>query len=154
MRQLLVGKTGQHGITLVDDCDADISGSRTISKQTAGKGYCYIKHYYSKGKDAYIHRLIAERMVGRPLLPTEIIDHLDGQPFNNQRSNLRITTKRGNSQNHTSHRNGRLVGTCFDKQKVKWRAQIEVDGKQKTLGYFLTEAEAHQAYQQVANLQP
>jgi hypothetical protein len=106
MKQLPVGKYGQHGVTMVDDCDEDIAGGRTISKLASGKGYCFIGDYYSNG----------------------------------------------NSQNHTSHRNGRLVGTCFDKQKVKWRAQIEVDGKQKTLGYFLTEAEAHQAYlEAVAN---
>jgi hypothetical protein len=148
--QLPVGKTGQHGFTLVDDEDADVAGGRVISRKTAGTGYCHIQHYYSKGKDAQLHRLIAERMLGRPLLKKEVVDHRDGQPFNNQRSNLRICSQRKNCQNHASHRNGRLVGTCFHKASGKWMANIRIDGKRKFLGYFLTEAEAHNAYMEEA----
>jgi hypothetical protein len=87
-----------------------------------------------------------ERMVGRPLTQDEVIDHLDGDPRNNQRNNLCITTNRGNQQNLRCHRDGKLVGAGFQKKSGKWRAQIKIDGKLKHLGNFLTAAEAHQAY--------
>jgi hypothetical protein len=143
--QLPIGKSGQHGFTLVDDEDADIVGSRTISRTTVGKGkgknYCIISSYYSKGKNTYLHRLIMERVVGRPLLKKEVVDHRDGNGFNNQRSNLRVTTQRKNCQNRIEHRED------GNKQAGKWMAYINVDGKQKYLGLFPTELEAHQAYQ-------
>jgi hypothetical protein len=150
MKQLPVGKSGKHGFTLVDDEDADIASGRTISKNTSG--YCYIANYYGYHKHALLHRLLMERMVGRPLLSTEIIDHFSGQKLDNRRSNLNITDSSGNNFNRECHRNGHLAGTTYDKKRDKWRAQIKVDGKQKTLGYFLTQAAAHQAYlEAVAN---
>jgi len=38
-------------------------------------------------------------------------------------------------------------GVSFHKATNKWQAKITVNGKQLNLGYFLTELEAHQAYQ-------
>lgn len=36
------------------------------------------------------HRLVMERVLGRYLLPTEVVDHIDGQRANNDPSNLRV----------------------------------------------------------------
>lgn len=36
------------------------------------------------------HRLILERVLGRYLLPTEVVDHFDGRHANNRPSNLRL----------------------------------------------------------------
>lgn len=79
------------------------------------------------------------------------VDHIDGNPLNNQRSNLRICT---NSQNQANRgvRAGNKVGLkgvmiyhgTF--KEPRYRAQIKKDGKVKHLGYFLTADEAHQAY--------
>ncbi len=38
-------------------------------------------------------------------------------------------------------------GVSFHKASNKWRAEIRINGKNKYLGYFKTELEAHQAYQ-------
>ncbi|MCT3552423.1 hypothetical protein [Lentilactobacillus buchneri] len=45
-----------------------------------------------------------------------------------------------NIAHRESHRLG--VGTCFNKSNNKWQAQIKINGKQKHLGYFLTQEEA------------
>lgn len=47
---------------------------------------------YKKGNSAYIleHRLIMERIVGRYLLPTEVVHHRDGNPSNNAPENLQL----------------------------------------------------------------
>lgn len=36
------------------------------------------------------HRLVMESMMGRLLLPSEVVDHIDGDPSNNSPSNLRL----------------------------------------------------------------
>jgi hypothetical protein len=42
--------------------------------------------------DKYIHRLVMEKHLGRPLLSTEHIHHIDGNPKNNDISNLKIVS--------------------------------------------------------------
>ena len=42
--------------------------------------------------DRYIHRLVMEEHLGRTLLSTEHIHHIDGNPKNNKVSNLQIVT--------------------------------------------------------------
>ena len=51
-----------------------------------------------------LHRLIGERIVGRPLTRKDIIDHLDGDGYNNLRSNIRVTDHAGNSGNRAPDR--------------------------------------------------
>ncbi|WP_045235088.1 HNH endonuclease signature motif containing protein [Deinococcus pimensis] len=37
-----------------------------------------------------VHRLVAERMLGRPLRPGEVVHHVDGDKRNNNPENLRV----------------------------------------------------------------
>ena len=39
---------------------------------------------------------------------------------------------------------------CWDRRSQKWRAQIRVDGRQRTIGRFAVEADAARAYNAVA----
>jgi hypothetical protein len=41
----------------------------------------------------YIHRLVMEKMIGRPLRSDEIVHHIDGNKLNNDPSNLQIVTR-------------------------------------------------------------
>tara|TARA_R100000501_G_C2567163_1_gene75481 strand:- start:131 stop:670 length:540 start_codon:yes stop_codon:yes gene_type:complete len=66
----------------------------------------------------------------------EIIDHEDGNKLNNAISNLRNTTRQGNQQNlkrGIDNKSGQC-GVCKDKRSGKWRAYINVNGKQIDLG--------------------
>ncbi len=39
------------------------------------------------------HRVVAEKMLGRPLSNNEVVHHKDGNKTNNRKSNLKVMTK-------------------------------------------------------------
>jgi hypothetical protein len=89
-----------------------------------------------------VHRIIAACFLGLDIEnPEDVIDHRDGNPSNNRIENLRVTTRQGNDWNRT-----RAKGYYWNMARNKWLAQIRVNGKGISLGYFDTEEEAHQAY--------
>lgn len=84
-------------------------------------------------------------------------DHKNHDTLDNRRENLRIVTRRQNSQNTRSciNSSSKYKGVSWYKRYRKWRAQIHhpcfgVDpsgqGKQKYLGSFNSEIEAARAY--------
>lgn len=74
-------------------------------------------------------------------IATNIIDHIDCNPLNNDISNLRKVTNQQNQFNRTNTK-----GYYWCKKAKKWRAQIVIDGKQQYLGCYQTEKEARQVY--------
>jgi hypothetical protein len=77
------------------------------------------------------------------------VDHIDGNPSNNAWANLRLVDKHVNLQNqrkpHSNNMVG-LLGVSVYKPNGKFKAQIMVDGRVRSLGYFLCPHEAHDAY--------
>jgi len=99
-----------------------------------------------RGKMLRAHRIIYS-LVHKVDISTDMeIDHTNGNKIDNHIGNLELVTHRENQQNQTKHREGRLCGCTFCKREQKWRAQIQINGKNKHLGYFPTEIQAHQAY--------
>jgi len=80
------------------------------------------------------------------------IDHIDNNPLNNQRSNLRECTNQQNSFNKSKNKNNKsgFKGVYFDKYANKYKAQIQINNKVKHLGRFDTAEEAHEAYKKSA----
>ena len=48
---------------------------------------------YRKIHGRHIHRVIAEQMIGRPLIKGEIVHHIDGNKQNNDPANLQVMTQ-------------------------------------------------------------
>lgn len=80
-------------------------GYRFCSIQCANTGKP-ISGPYRKAKDGAksrtVHRIVMEQVIGRALLPSEIIHHEDGNKLNNSPSNLSITTNAAHSREHMS----------------------------------------------------
>jgi len=75
------------------------------------KGYLYRRvpnHPNGTKHGNYVaeHRLVVEKKIGRYLLPTEVVDHIDGDIQNNSPDNLRVFQSNGEHLRHT------LAGRC------------------------------------------
>lgn len=99
-----------------------------------------------KRKVIKMHRLIMGVKIGL------FVDHIDGNPRNNQRANLRICTTSQNLMNMKKqfNKSSKYKGVFLPKGKKKWRAFIKFNYKSFAIGSFETEKEAAKAYDQRA----
>ena len=83
-------------------------------------------------------------------LPTGIrADHIDGNPFNNSRKNLRVCTKTENDRafrRKAAGKSSRFRGVCWRSRQSRWTAQIESAGVYIHIGSFQKEEDAAHAY--------
>lgn len=89
------------------------------------------------------HRLAWLYMHGE--FPKNQIDHADGVRNNNRLSNLRESSQSENCQNRAMRSDNTSGFIGVNRKKGKWRAQIMVEGKNTTVGYFDDPAAAYVA---------
>jgi hypothetical protein len=88
-----------------------------------------------KNKKYKNHRLIF--LYHHGFLP-KCLDHIDGNPQNNQIENLREATYLQNSYNMkapATNKSG-VKGVCWDKNRKKWFARVSFQYKEHFIGYF------------------
>jgi hypothetical protein len=116
-------------------------GYRILKQAINDRGYLTVCLQYPNKKQVCkkVHRLIAQAHLSDYSEDLEV-DHIDRCRSNNEISNLRMVTPSQNLHNTDAK------GCSFDKTINKWKAKICVNYKQKHIGYYDTEEEAHQAY--------
>lgn len=108
----------------------------------------YVRGYIN-GKFVKIHRLIMNP-------PDNMeVDHINGNPLDNRRANLRVCTKSQNQANRrvNHHSASGYKGVTYDtsmQRKKRWGASILHEGKRLKIGRFHTKEEAAEAYNLVA----
>lgn len=112
--------------------------------------YYAIRGIYLNGRQSTItlHRVIVEIKLGRPLLRSEQIDHIDHNCLNNTLDNLRIASPSQNQMNRKKqarYTSSQYKGVNWHKPTSKWMAQIKLNGKTHYLGYFSYEEDAARA---------
>ena len=129
-------KYGIFEIQLDDDIYEELKNKKIFLKKIkTGKFYAAISF---NGKQTLLHRYILKPQQG------EIIDHIDRNPLNNTRQNLRIATFQLNSLNRNMQKNNTsgVVGVSYAKDRNKWTSQIKVNNKTISLGHFLKKEDA------------
>ena len=80
----------------------------------------------------------------------KVVDHINSNPLDNRRSNLRIVTQSHNLLNRSKSagKASEFLGVSWHSGNNSWlcRATSAISGKRYTLGYYNTEVEAAQAY--------
>ena len=144
-RPVIVIPSRTHGklLVLIDEAAVPLVGGvawcvqKSHRKRTGEDVFYVFTNRPSTGtkKKQYLHRLLTQ--AGRD----EVVDHINGDPLDNRRENLRKGTAQENAQNAT-----RAKGYCWFPRDRRWAAWIRLDGKNKHLGYFDREEDARAAY--------
>lgn len=141
-------------VALVDDED--------FEWLSAWKWYATVKHYTKAPNQYYATRTVRHPkrttiQMHRIILHTPEgmdTDHVDGNGLNNQRANLRPSTRSQNGCNRTKQKDNvtGYKGVQFTKNKQirPFRADIKLQGRHFYLGTYDTAREAAEAYNQAA----
>lgn len=100
-----------------------------------------------------MHRAIMTLEIGRELLPTEEIDHINGNRLDNRVENLRICTRAENNKNQKKRKDNKAGIKGIRERKGRWQARIQTEGKSICLGSFSNKEKAQEAYRQAAKAQ-
>jgi len=101
-------------------------------------------HMKGKQKTILLHREILNAK------PGQLVDHINGDPLDNRKSNLRFCTRSKNAMNCKIHKHNTSGYKGVSRCGKKWRAYIVKNNKQKHIGIFKTKEEAAKAYNQEA----
>lgn len=139
--------------TIVDPVDADLAQLKWHSQSNYAGRWASIKGGQERNM-LLLHRIVLGRKLNRELDSNEHCDHIDGNPLNNRRENLRLATPRENSRNKkVDVRNtSGYTGVCFDRGRNKWRADIKLPHQRKFLGHFRSFEDAVQARKEAEKL--
>lgn len=119
-----------------EDLNKIKNGSLTVSSRNNGDAYCVYKDDYI---EVNLHRYIMDCFDDNL-----IVDHKDGNSFNNSKSNLRIGTQSQNLMNKATYKNNTSghKGVIWYEPTKKWKAEITKDGITYRLGYFYNKEDA------------
>lgn len=143
-------KLTQGKVVLVDDSDYEWLSQKNwhaVKKDHSFYARTHGRDEAGRKIKIYMHRLIMDA-------PKDMqVDHADADGLNNQRSNLRVCTKTQNSQNQRKQfrpTSSKYKGVIWFKRTGQWRAEICLNKKRSSLGYFSNEEDAAIAYDRAA----
>jgi hypothetical protein len=99
-----------------------------------------------------VHKIVAQEFLNHtPSGYKEVVDHIDNDKLNNIISNLQRTSARENSTKDRKNKSSKYRGVSKCVNTGKWHSQIYRNRKVESLGRFLDEELASQAYENALN---
>lgn len=134
---ILYDNNGNEKAKSIIDID-DIEKIKNYKWGLDSKGY--VKRNNESSKTIKLHNYI----MGYDCDDNYYYDHIDRNPLNNRKSNLRVCTKQQNTWNRSiSSRNTTgTPGLYFKKSRNKWTVTFRINGKSIQIGSFKTKEEA------------
>lgn len=138
-----------HGICLVDEADLPLVAEWNWWSQLSA-GVAYVRGYplgqWDSNASMYLHRCL--HGLGRWRETRLDVDHINRNPLDNRRCNLRVTTRSQNLANSGGRptKSSRFRGVSWNAKKARWRAVIKVGGRFIDLGVFPCEEDAANAF--------
>lgn len=133
----------QNKKSIIDDEDYERLNQWKWSFHNGGYG---VRTTWPDNKAVLLHRIVMN-------CPDNMeVDHINGNKLDNRKENLRVCTARENRLNRKKSKNktSKYKGVHWNKDNSKWRAKITVNDKSISLGCFITELEAAEAYNKSA----
>ncbi len=99
-------------------------------------------------KTKRIHQLVAVAFLNhKPCGQKIVVDHIDGDRFNNNVNNLQLISQRENCSKRKYKYTSDYVGVSWDIRNKNWNSSIRINGIKKRIGSFKNELDANFAYQ-------
>jgi hypothetical protein len=105
--------------------------------------------HFNRAGDVYArnrHHGLLQRFIVRPPLPWLVVDHVNGNPLDNRRWNLRACS---HSQNMRNRRSQGFKGVTWTGYRFRARI-VAPQGDERTLGYYPSAEDAARAYDAAA----
>jgi HNH endonuclease len=136
---------GQHALVDDEDYERVVAAGPWFAYHHASGTY-YPKHTMVDRRTLPLANFILGAPVG------QIVDHIDRNPLNNCKSNLRVVTRTVNAQNRRKNSNAssKYYGVYWNSYNNNWRAEIRRGTKRYTIGSFRDEVIAARAYDKKA----
>lgn len=99
-------------------------------------------------KREYVHLYLVHHVLGLPRQSGHVVHHKNGIRHDNRLDNLELVTRALNAQAKRTHPSSGCVGVCAHGER--WRADIQIKGRNTYLGTFATKQEAACAYDRAA----
>lgn len=127
--------------------DADIA-QRGVYSRVRKSSYPELSTYSPElKKTSSLSRTIMKRILQRDLTSQECVDHINRNPLDNRRDNLRLCSRSENNKNIRKKRQTKNNFKGLSLNKIgTWRVEITSQRTRYYLGTFDTEAEARAAY--------
>lgn len=128
---------------LVDPADLELVGAYRWRLHTSGYVSTNVKRD-GRQRTIYLHRLILDPGPGLT------VDHGNRDKLDNRRANLRPATRIQQNANQRRRADNTTGYRGVGRARGRWRAQIDVAGRQRFLGHHATAEDAAAAYNAAA----